>query len=195
MRDIMNLGLKLLLICVVAAAALGATYSVTKDPIAKNQEEAAKAANRAVCPEAADFVELNLGDFQSQKAWNESYSVITQVLKAQKDGETLAYVIKVNGSGYGGTIAMTAGVDLTGKFTGMVIDSMNETPGLGTNASKDDFKSQYTGKSTETALTVTKNDPANDTEIKALSGATITSRAVTDAINVAGAFAQAFLLQ
>ena len=195
MRDIMNLGLKLLLICVVAAAALGATYSVTKDPIAQYEEEAAKAANQAVCTEATDFVEINLGDFQSQKAWNESYSYITQVFKAQKDGETLAYVIKVDGTGYGGTIAMTAGVDLTGKFTGMVIDSMNETPGLGSNASKDDFRNQYTGKSTEAALTVTKNDPANDTEIKALSGATITSRAVTDAMNVAGAFAQAFLLQ
>jgi len=195
MRDIMNLGLKLLLICVVAAAALGATYSVTKDPIAKYQEEAAKAANQAVCPEATDFVEMNLGDFQSQKAWDESYSFITQVLQAQKDGETLAYVIKVNGTGYGGTIAMTAGIDIKGKITAITIDSMNETAGLGAKATGEEFRSQYTGKSTETALTVTKNDPENDTEIKALSGATITSRAVTDAINVAGAFAQAFLLQ
>jgi electron transport complex protein RnfG len=191
----MNLGLKLLLICVVAAAALGATFSVTKDPIAKYQEETAKAANQAVCPGATDFVEMKLGDFQSQKAWNESYSYITQVLKAQKDGKTLAYVIKVNGSGYNGTMMMTAGVDLTGKLTAMTIDSMNETPGLGSNATKDEFRNQYTGKSTETALTVTKNDPVNDTEIKALSGATITSRAVTDAINTAGAFAQAFLLR
>lgn len=194
MREILNLGLRLLLICAVAAAALGATYSVTKDPIARNLEEAAKAANQAVCAEATDFVEMQMTEFQSQKNWDEVYSDIMQVIEAKKDGKTIAYIIKVNGTGYGGTIAMTIGIDVQGNFTNMTIDSMNETPGLGTNAAKDDFRNRFAGKSTDKALTVTKTAPANDTEIQALTGATITSKGVTDAMNLAGAFAQAFLL-
>jgi electron transport complex protein RnfG len=194
MRDMLKLGLKLFLVCVIAAAALGATYSVTKGPIARHMEEADEAAKRAVCSDATDFAERRMDEFTASEAWNESYENIKQVFDAKKDGKTVAYVIKVEGRGYNGAIAMTVGVDINGSFTCMTIDSMNETAGLGAKASNEEFRNQFAGKSTETALTVTKNPPPNDTEIAALSGATITTNAVTDAVNAAGAFAQAFLI-
>lgn len=194
MRDFLNLGIRLLLICAISAGLLGATYSVTKEPIAQHAEQASIEANKAVCPSADSFKELNLSGFQSKPGWDASFADITDALQAQKGGKTVGYVVKVNGSGYGGTIAMTVGLDLAGEYTGVSIDSMNESPGLGTKAKDDAFKGQYTGKSSAQELAVTKNDTANDNEIKAITGATITSKAVTSAINVAGRFAQAFLV-
>jgi electron transport complex protein RnfG len=194
MRDMLKLGIRLLLICAISAGLLGATYSVTKEPIAKYAELASLEANKAVSPSAESFKEMNLSDFQSKPGWDESFADVTMALEAQKGGKTVGYVVKVNGSGYAGKIAMTVGLDLNGKYTVVNIDSLNETPGLGMNATKDEFKGQYTGKSTGQELTVTKVDPTNDNEIKAISGATITSKAVTSATNVVGRFAQAFLV-
>lgn len=194
MRDFLKLGIRLLLICAISAGLLGATYSVTKDPIAQHEAEASAAANRAVCSQATDFKEMNMGDFQSEAGWDASFGDVTKVLDAQKDGETVGYVVKVNGKGYGGTISMTVGLDKDGKYTGLSIDSQNETAGLGANAVKEDFRNRYVGKSSGQELTVSKLAPAKDTEIQALAGATITSKAVTKAVNVAGRFAQAFLV-
>ncbi|MFZ5974361.1 MAG: RnfABCDGE type electron transport complex subunit G [Bacillota bacterium] len=194
MRDFLNLGLRLLLICAISAGLLGATYSVTKDPIAQHLAEASVAANKAVCSEASDFKEMNMSDLQSQAGWNDSFADVTQVLEGQKEGKTVGYVLKVNGTGYAGLIAMTVGVSPDGKYTGVSIDSQNETAGLGANATQESFRSQYVGKSSDQEITVSKTPTTKDTEIQAISGATITSRAVTKAINVAGQFAQAFLV-
>ena len=88
-------------------------------------------------------------------------------------------MVEVTPSGFGGTIDMVVGVDMTGAVTGVSIISMSETSGLGANASKDSFRSQFVGKSG--TLAVSKDGG----EIDALTGATITSRAVTSGVNTA----------
>jgi electron transport complex protein RnfG len=193
-REFINLVLRLFVVCAVAAGLLGVTYSVTKEPIAVQAKLASDRANQAVFAEATGFDEANMDEYRSQPGWNDSFEAVTQVFIAKKDGDTIGYVLKVVGSGYGGDIGMTVGVDAEGKYTGVTIDSHSETPGLGANAVKDDFRSQYTGKSSAETLNVIKSGAPADTDIQAIAGATITSRAVTDAINAGGAFAQAFLI-
>ena len=89
------------------------------------------------------------------------------------------YVVEVTPSGFGGTIDMVVGVGTDGTVTGVSIISMSETSGLGANASKESFRSQFVGKSG--VLAVSKDGG----EIDALTGATITSRAVTSGVNTA----------
>ena len=90
--------------------------------------------------------------------------------------------------GYGGDIEITVGY--TGEegalsCTGISFLTLAETAGLGMNAQEPEFMGQYTGKGTD-PLTVTKSGSAGEAEINAMSGATITSDAVTNAVNAAG---------
>ena len=91
----------------------------------------------------------------------------------------MGYVFTTAAKGYGGDVEIMTGVDAEGKITGISILSIEETPGLGMNAKKDSFKDQYKGKSGE--LAVNKDGG----EIVAITSATITSRAVTSAVNQA----------
>ena len=89
------------------------------------------------------------------------------------------YVVEVTPSGFGGEIDMVVGISADGTVTGVSIISMSETSGLGANATKEGFRAQYLGKTG--ALAVSKDGG----EIDALTGATITSRAVTRGVNSA----------
>lgn len=115
----------------------------------------------------------------------------TDWFEAVKGGKTIAYVVPAETKGYGGTIKMSVAVTKDGKVIDYDISSANETPGLGSNASKEPFKSQFKGK-TSANLVVTK-DPSNTKNIQAMTGATISSRAVTkgvkEAVDEVAAFA------
>ena len=89
------------------------------------------------------------------------------------------WVVEVTPSGFGGTIDMMVGVGTDGVVTGVSIISMSETSGLGSNASRDTFRGQFVGASGSVAVTKDNGD------IDALTGATITSRAVCDGVNAA----------
>ena len=88
-------------------------------------------------------------------------------------------------SGYGGDVKVAIGVSAkTNKLTGFTVLSHSETAGLGAKATEDDFKSQFIGKSAN-GINYTKNGASSDNEIDALSGATITSNAVCEAVDSA----------
>lgn len=107
----------------------------------------------------------------------------TDWFAAQKDGKTIAYVVPSESKGFGGAIKFLVAVSLDGKVINYDILVHNETPGLGDNASKEPFKSQFKGKTAE-HLVVTK-DPSDKEDIQAMTGATISSRAVTKGIKEA----------
>lgn len=110
-------------------------------------------------------------------------STVTSALKGMgKDGKTVGYCIKVEPSGYGGKISMMVGLDTKFQVTGIKITSMSETPGLGAKADGE-WIEQFKGKSG--TLSVVKTGKAKDSEINAISGATITSKAVTEGVNSA----------
>lgn len=102
---------------------------------------------------------------------------------AQKDGKTIAYVIPTEPKGYGGPIKLLTAVSLDGSVMDYTMLEHNETPGLGDNASKPKFRGQFKGKKLD-HLEVTK-DPSKTDLIQAMTGATISSRAVTRGVKEA----------
>lgn len=160
--NIFVLALKLFVICLVIALGLSALNYVTAPVIAKLTEEAKKEAMKTVLPDC-ELAQLN-----------------DNVYVGTIDGKTVGYAVNViTQEGYGGAIEMIVGFDEEFKMTGVEYISMSETPGLGTRAKEESFKSQFIGQ------------PAKDfEEIEALTGATVTSKAVNSAINQASNMAK-----
>lgn len=172
----------LLAITVIAGFVLGAVYQITKEPIALAKEAAAMAAYKEVFADAADFNELEVkADALVQGGI--AGSDIDNVFEALgNDGALLGYVLVVtNHEGYGGDIQFSIGIANDGTTNGISILSIAETPGLGMEAEKI-LKPQYAGKNVA-QFTVTKTGAVSDEQIDAISGATITSNAVTNGVN------------
>lgn len=181
MKNIINITIKLLIITVVAGALLGVVYSITKEPIAKQLEKAATEARLAAFPEAAGFKD-------SKAAIPEDYSIIKNAFYAlDKDGNVVGATMGITTKGYGSGLNMTVGIGADGKIKGVIIGDNTETPGLGKLAAEPKFLGQYAGKPYDSPLKAVKS-PSGDYEIEAISGATVTSRAVTNAVNTAAEF-------
>lgn len=175
-KEILVPTIVLLVICVVSAALLGGTNMLTKDKIASIEAEAKATAMQTVMPDAVTFSEAVIADETLE------YS---EALDA--DGNTLGFAFTVSANGYGGEIKVMVGIKPDGAISKVAILSAdNETPGLGQNVKKDSFLDQFIDKIG--ALTVTKNAPSSDTEIQAVTSATISSSAVTRAVNTALAY-------
>lgn len=178
----------LFLITIISGGLLGAVYDLTKEPIALQQEESKLNAYREVMREADDFKEED--DQLIQQCTNQLRSdygtngiEITNALKAYKDNQKLGYVIQViDKDGFGGDIEIIIGIDNQKRITGVEILSINETVGLGMNAKNEEYRNQYIGKKVD-EFKVVKTGSQTDDEIDALSGATITSKAITNGIN------------
>ena len=139
--------------------------------------------NKITAPLIAQQDELKLQNSLKEVIEAESFELVGEgVYKAVKGEETAGICVINLSAGYGGDIKVMTGVDNNGKVTGVSILSHGETAGLGANATKEEFRAQYKGKTSEISVSKTKS---TETEIKALSGATITSNAVTKAVNEA----------
>ncbi len=105
------------------------------------------------------------------------------VVAVDASGAELGYVISVTDpNSYGGDVTLSIGVTDDGTLNGYSITTINDTAGLGMKAKEDSFSSQFAGKQVE-SFEVTKTGATSDDQIDAISGATITSRAVTSAVN------------
>jgi electron transport complex protein RnfG len=174
-KEIFSLGLRLLMITAIAGLILGLAHKVTLEPIAKQQKIENDSAMQEVLPaaEAFNLKEVTLPDG----------SIIKEVNEGTKGSDVAGYAIKVSPKGYGGLIDMMVGISNEGKVEGIKILSHSETPGLGANAPNQEFSGQYKGKPIEQPLEVVKTEPSGDNQIKAITGATITSNAVTKGVN------------
>lgn len=178
-------------ITLVAGACLGGVYTVTKEPIAAAQLEAKKEAYRTVLADAADF---KADDYAAavEKANAElgglSYGNVMIdecVTGVDGSGSLLGYVVTATSKdGYGGNITVSVGITSEGEVKGIEFLTLAETAGLGMNADQPEWKAQYANKTVD-EFAVTKSGASADNEIDAISGATITSRAVTGAVNSA----------
>jgi len=100
------------------------------------------------------------------------------------DGEKAGYVVALSPEGYSGKIDMMVGISSAGEtVTGMRVLRHTETPGLGAMAVRESFYGKFDGRSL-TPLTVVKSAPGEN-EIDAITSATITTRAITGAVNEA----------
>lgn len=180
-KDMFKLGLNLLIISAVAALLLALTNSVTASTIAQRNEQANAEARKLVLESAQDFEEV-----KDVKTDNSKGVKVSEIYEAKDaSGNTVGYTLKVLPSGYGGTIELMVGIDSDkGQVSGINVVSNSETAGLGAKSTDPEFSDQYKGKPLE-ELSVLKNGTPGDTEIKAISGATITSTAVTNGVDAA----------
>ena len=173
---------------VVLGLLLGIVNEITKEPIAKVNYEIEQNAYREVFKDADSFeaVEGFTAKDAAKIIAKSEYTAdeITDVNAAKdKDGNILGYVINVTShEGSQADISLSVGIRMDGTLNGYSITSISETPGLGMLVKEKPFYSQFENKAEE-SYNVVKSTPAADNEIESVTGATISSRAVTNAVN------------
>ena len=187
-------------ITLVAGACLGGVYEAAKEPIAAANLAAKEEAYRTVLPDAVSFEADDMTDVMASANAEVSglgYGNVTvdeAAVALDGSGTPMGYVVTTTSKdGYGGAITVSVGVLADGTVNGIAFLTLAETAGLGMNADTD-WKNQYAGKNVD-AFSVTKNSASADNEINAISGATITSNAVTGAVNTAVYFVKNCLAQ
>ena len=189
-------------ITLILGAILAGVYTVTKKPI----EDAQAKTNNEACQkvvetgatvgddDAALVKEVNAyfaeHDLSNQKTSEGDllsvYVEVTQVHKVtDKDKKENGRVYLANAKkGYGGNISLALGVNGEGKVTGISITSESETAGLGANCENADWQKSFAGKvlPSAPAQNMYNKNEETDSQVQALSGATVTSRAITNAV-------------
>ncbi len=223
MKTILKSTLVLVIITLVAGLALAAVYEVTKDPIAKAEQTAKENAYRLVMPEAAGFIDMaNMEDIQFPiNAENgvkiNEVLIATRELNDAPDSNTadtassesegltgytsdelapitVGYVLNVTTpNGYGGNITVAVGILTDGSIRGVSVIAQSETAGLGAVCAEDKFTSQFVG--IQGLVEYVKTGKTEPHQIDAISGATITTKAVTEAVNTATNYVRENLLK
>jgi len=159
---------------VIIVTLISVVYRLTLNPIENNNNRQREAVMKAVFPQADAFSELP----------GETSGGIVNVFEGIVSGETAGYVIELSKEGYSGKIQMLVGISSVDEIiTGMRVLRHTETPGLGALAVKEDFYGKFDNR-TLIPLSVVRASPGEN-EIDALTGATITTKAITDAVNEA----------
>lgn len=187
MKTIIKDTLVLTAITLIAGLLLGFVYELTKAPIADQKAKAKQEAYMDVFKEADHFDKVSF-DEAKMAAYLEQEGYpgqsVNEIMEAKsKEGQSLGYAYTVTSSeGYGGDIVFSMGITMEGKINGISILTISETAGLGMKADTPEFKNQFKDKAVS-AFAVTKNKAQKAEEIDALSGATITSKAVVGGVN------------
>ena len=189
MNNIVKNTLILTAITVVSGLLLGVVYGITKEPIAQAQENTKQEAYRTVLSDASEFetVEFDADTAASLLSENGYTSdAITEIAEGtDASGETVGYVISVQSSeAYDGSLSLSVGIASDGTVKGIEMLEISETAGLGMKADEAEFKDQFKDKSVQ-KFTYTKTGEDGDDKIDAISGATITTNAVTNAVDSA----------
>lgn len=189
MRSTVILIFVLTLVCLISALALALVNNLTEDRIIEQKRLAELRAVVAALT-CGDFVCDNdpSEDIMTIPGWNAEDGVPSKLYQGKHNGKVEAIAFTSIGEGYSGYITIMMGVKLTGELTGIEILGHLETPGLGANIEKANFKNQFIGKSPkgspEGKMTVIKARKADKNwEIEALTGATVSPRGVVEAIN------------
>lgn len=189
--------LVMLVVTFVAVLALAVVNQITSEPIAQAEVNAKAQAYKVVYADANEFAEIEGSDKMiedsAQLLADNGFDgcTITDTLAVKgASGDVEGYIIvSTSPNGYGGEIQVAIGIK-DDKLTGFAPIKNSETPGFGANCTNPEFTEQFAGKAAS-VLTYSKTGASSDTEIDALSGATITTKAVTEAVNSAIIFYQA----
>lgn len=174
----------LFVITLISGLVLGFVYDLTKEPIRIQKEKAIQKACRTVFEQAESFEVLKyepavlLADELKEKG----VTIGTVFAALDHSGNQVGYVVESTSSeGYGGNITLYTGIQADGIVNGISILTIDETPGLGMNA-ESVLVPQFNNVPA-TIFTYTKSGSTKDSEIDAISGATITTEAVVNAVN------------
>ena len=171
-------------ITLIAGLILGFVYELTKEPIRIQEEKAVQEACAQVFESAAQFAELpyEASEELALELAETGVEIGTVFQALGADGSLMGYVVQSTSTeGYGGDIVLYLGVTLDGTLNGISLLEISETPGLGMRA-QEVLAPQFRGKQVS-QFTYTKTGGSSDSEIDAISGATITTEAVTNAVN------------
>ncbi len=174
-KEIIVPAVSLFIICLVVTTLLAVTNKITAPKIEQLAVETQNNTKKVVLSDAAKF--------SDEKTVEKDGMQYTYYEGLSDSDETIGYVFLTSAKGYGGDIDIMVGIDKTGSVKGVAILSISETAGLGMNAKNESFLNQFKDKNSE--ISVIKTGEPKDNEIQALTGATITSKAVTSAVNTA----------
>lgn len=170
MNEVQRITTGLVAIFVAAGLIMASVYAVTAPVIKIKKEEEAAQARKKLMPEADDIKETG--------TWNPAGKT-SKYFEAKKGEEIIGYLITTYGKGYSSYINVLVSVGKDFKVKGISILGHSETPGLGDEIEQDYFKKRLEGKSIE-QLEVVKIDGTD--KVQAITGATISSRAVTNSV-------------
>ncbi len=164
-RFILSITLKLFIISTITALLLAGVNALTAERIAENSRAEKAAAISAIFPDATENEE------------SDKTADGVQMLYLVKSGDdVIGYAASVAPNGFGGALDVMVGVNADGTVAGVKIVSHGETPGLGSRVNDDGYLSQYVGKSGSLAI---------GSNIDAITGSTISSKAVLAGVNAA----------
>ncbi|MDR3255124.1 MAG: RnfABCDGE type electron transport complex subunit G [Synergistaceae bacterium] len=178
-KKIVRLGLVLFAVAAITGLILGVVNEITIEPIRRTQERLRNEALAAALPEAETFETVELK--------SDAAPIVKDVQEGKSGGFVVGYCVTAAPTGYAGPVEVVVGITSSGGVRGIRILSQSETPGLGAKAPLPKFSGQYDNKDVEN-LVVVKTPPSAANEIQAISGATITSNAVTLGVNTALAY-------
>ena len=176
-RETFTLMAKLGIICIIVSGLLAYVNSITAPVISANDQKTFEASMSEVLPNGGSFTEEKLSFTP-----DESGVELSSIYKAENGGYVATAVCH---EGYGGDITVMVGIKDDMTVNKIKIMSLSETAGLGAKSDTPEFMNQYDGL--KNGISVVKNNggSAADNTISAISGATITSKAVTKAVNCA----------
>lgn len=192
-KNIVKDAAMLTIITLIAGLFLGFVYEITKTPIKEQQEIAKQEAFKAVFEDAFEFKKddtINIDNAPEvlSKAGYAEESIDEVLAAVDNSGNLVGYVMTVTTSeGYAGDITFSMGIKLDGTVNGYEVLSINETAGLGMKAKEAAFKDQFANKLVD-SFQYTKTGASAENEIDAISGATITTNAMTNGVNAGIAY-------
>lgn len=167
-KDILKITLNLVVVYLVGGFLLAGVYAKTSPIMFKNAIIEKERALKKMLPEADTIKKL--GDWKI-------HDKPAEYFEAKRGDETIGYIIQSFGKGYSSYINVLVAVDKDFKIIKIEILSHAETPGLGDEIETPEFKGQFVGKTLEQVKLVKTETKEN---IQAITGVTISSRAVTD---------------
>lgn len=167
------------LITLFCALLLGLINGMTADKIVQNNIDKRNTAMEEIIPGAA-FEDLNT----IVPAPDKDTPEISGVYKATIDGDAVGYCLEVKPKGFGGALTLIVGIRADGTVAGAKVTAHGETPGLGAKSQDAEWIAQYVGQPADGSIAVNKDGGS----INAITGATITSRAVTKGVNTAASY-------
>lgn len=182
MKEVVKTTLNLVIICLCVGACLSLVDQITKGPIKENQIKKINKNRQDLIP-ADEYIDLFSDEKHklSESVQNSlKSSGVASFVKALKDNKETGYVVQAQSDGYSSRIDIMYGISPEFELLGVKILSSAETPGLGENIKDNKFLDEFKNKDI-LAIQLTKDDPASG-KIEALTGATISSRAVTEGI-------------
>lgn len=171
MNNILTVGGKLALICVIAALCLGLVNAVTAPAILRVKEKQLADALQAVSLEGTFGAKVEVDDHKVVEAYY-------QLSRGTDEG----YILRVTAMGYGGDMDMLASFSASGTVLAVSLMDNQETPGLGKEAERSDYMDKFIGTGATAPVPTSKNQ-LQQAEVDAISGATITFIGIGEALH------------